>query len=139
MKTKLLIIAFFISLFSCSTIFPQNQTFTSVQNWYRGNIVGGEVKVKLTIISIDKNKARVFIQKEITPFSQVLNVTTDAIKNSDKYYFRCLDNWENEIVGYFYFENGQVILFFDCEKYSDLGSLVGRLYGNTTTLTKVNE
>jgi len=134
MKINVLIFNSLFVFFSCVTTFSQNQTFVNIEKWYMGNKIGGEITVLLTILSIDKDKARISIRKEMSPFSQILDITTDAKNESGKYFFRCLDNWENIAFGYFYFENEQIILFLDCEKYSDFGKNVARFYGDTATL-----
>jgi len=102
-----------------------------------GNKVGGEVKIQLTVLSVDKNIAHILVKKEITPFSQILDFATIAEKKSGKYFFSCFDNWENEVFGFFYFENEQVIFFLDCKNFSSLGKNLIRFYGDTIKLTNV--
>jgi len=138
MRTKKLFIVIYNCFFSLATFFGV-QVYSSTEEWYVGDKVSGEINIQLIIFPIDENTVKISIRKEITPFSQALDITTVAERESDKYIFSCLDGWENEIFGYFYIKTDQAILFIGCKKFSDLGKNLARLYGDTTILNKIPE
>jgi hypothetical protein len=116
-----------------------NESYFCIEEWYIGNEIAGEIKIQLDIDRIRENHIEISIKKIMTPFGQMLNFTTEAVYESGKYVFSCLDNWENVVFGYFTIEgtnNEIIVLFFDCEDFSDFGKNIARLYGETSILTR---
>ncbi|MCL2289119.1 MAG: hypothetical protein FWC34_00210 [Bacteroidetes bacterium] len=141
-KKKIIFIILFQSVFYNAVALSPGESYFHSTNWYRNNeIVGGEIRVSLYIIAVYSNMIEVSIKKEMTPFSQILNLATMARLENGRYVFNCVDNWGNEVFGYFFYEvigSEKIVLFFDVRNFSDYGRNLGRLYGETHILTRQN-
>lgn len=138
-KKYIFLIILFLSVIYNLVALSPGESYFSIEKWYQNNELGGEVRIQLTINKICNNKIEISIEKDMTPFSQILNFTVEAKYEKGKYVFHCFDNWGNKIFGYFSFEsteNEKIAIFFDVEEYSDFGKNVARLYGETSILTK---
>ena len=133
---------FFIIMFNIfSHVFAllPNDSFSYTESWYHNDELCGQIRIQLNIIKICDNEIEILIIKDMTPFGQTLNFTAKARYEMGKYIFSSRDNWENVVFGYFIIENTgseKIILFFDCEIFSDLGRNMARLFGETYTLTR---
>jgi len=138
---KIILFSVFIILFS-NFIFGQDTTekYSSITEWSASGqsgeiIISGKVRIQVTFQKT-KNGYHIHVQKDMTPYGEILNFETDAVLNKKSYIFSCLDNWENNIFGSFKFEKDNCIFFLDCKKYSENGKNLGRLYGDTHNLEK---
>jgi hypothetical protein len=117
---------------------PSEGSYFCVQKWYyRADEQAGEIRTQLKLFQINEYLFEISIQKDMTPFPEKLLLTTRATYNKGKYEFHCIDGWGNIAFGYFIIKNDEeVILYLDCDDFSETGKNLGRLYGDTKILTK---
>lgn len=100
-------------------------------------VVSGEVRILIELSKINEDLFDLTIYKEMTPFAEFLILRARARYNMGKYEFRCRDGWGNSAFGHFIIKNDdEVILYLNCDDFSDSGKNIGRLYGGTDILTK---
>ncbi len=114
------------------------EKYSSITNWSGTNkngeiIISGEIRIQVTFEKI-KNGYHIRVQKVMTPYGQILDIETEAVKKDNYYIFSCMDNRQNNIFGSFKFENDISIFYLDCIIYSVDGKNLGRLYGDTHNL-----
>ena len=113
-----------------------------LQRWFgmAGNdiITTGESRILIKIINAyDNGKIKLEIIKDMTDYSHVIMAETIAENIDGKYEFKFIDEWENKAFGYIMFnDDGTITFYLDCNEYSDIGRMIGRLYGGTYVLQK---
>ncbi len=124
-------------------LFSQNKDdiFSQITQWRSADsagklLISGEVIIQITILSEVNNNLKIRIQKQITPYTQLLDFVVTAKWNGSEYEFKGIDNFGNHIFGFIRKENNHISFMMDCTKYSDQGKNLGRMYGDTYQLIK---
>jgi hypothetical protein len=113
-----------------------------LEKWYgmAGNdiITTGEIRVLIRISNtFDNGKRKLKIIKDMTGYSYVIMAETIAENIEGKYEFKFIDGWDNKAFGYVVFnDDGTITFYLDCNEYSDIGKMIGILYGETYILQK---
>ena len=148
MKTKPFFIWIFVLFkiisFVESTYSQQiGEKYSTVMQWNGKNgnnkiVISGNVRIQITILSISESNIRIRIQKDMTPFGQVLFFEVDSEKKGNKYIFEGKDNWGDIVFGDFEIMKTEISFLVDCKKYSQKGkdASIGRLFGDRYLLVK---
>ena len=153
MKNRYLLLVLYLVSIGCvenhknqnNDIIDNNINYGSyyyLQKWYgmAGNdiITTGESRILIKVINIyDNGKIKLEIIKDMTDYSHVIMAETIAENIDGKYEFQFIDGWENKAFGYIMFNDDDTIIFYlDCNEYSDIGRMIGRLYVGTYVLQK---
>ena len=141
MRKKQIISIIFLSCILYNAVaISHGEKYFCTEKWNSGYEISGEIRTQLTILKICNSSIVIFLEKDMTPFLETLNVTVEAVYEKDKYVFHGFDNWGNEVFGYFTIDASEadekIIIFFDVKEFSDIGNNIARLYGATSILSK---
>jgi hypothetical protein len=116
-----------------------------LEKWYgmSGNdiITTGETRIIIKIINAyDNGKVKLEIIKYMTDYSHAIMAETIAENINEKYEFKFIDGWGNKAFGYIIFnDDGTITFYMDCNEYSDIGRMIGRLYDGETCVLQEGE
>ena len=148
MKTKAFIFCLIMTLNALAfsnTLYSQQigEKYSKVIPWNgkdeKGKIsISGNVRIEITVLNVNENGIRIKIQKDMTPYGQVLILEVDSEKKGDIYTFEGKDNWGDIVYGDFQAVDSGMAFFIDCNSYSNEGKdvSIGRLFGDRYLLEK---